>query len=67
MQTYIVNLKSFKSVIRLYPLEKIPKINKRMGTFIPNSRVVIYVEIRLHKELQPIILEYGWHASAQFD
>ena len=32
-----------------------------------NGRIIIYVEIRFQKELQPIMLEYGWHASAQFD
>ena len=30
---------SFKSAIRPQPLEKIPKINKRSATFIPDSRV----------------------------
>ena len=37
--TYVVKLKSFKSVIRPQPLEKIPKIIKRRGMFIPDSRV----------------------------
>ena len=41
MQTYVVKFKSFKSGIRLYPLEKIPKINKRRGTFIPDSWVCV--------------------------
>ena len=39
MQTYVIKFKSFKSVIRPYPPEKIPKINKRKGMFIPNPRV----------------------------
>ena len=32
-------MQSFKSVIRWQPLEKNPRINKRRGTFIPESRV----------------------------
>ena len=39
MQTYVVKFKSFKSVIRLQPLEKIPKVNKGRAMFIPDSRV----------------------------
>ena len=46
MQTYVVKFKSFKSVIRPSALEKIPKINKHRGTFIPDSRV-------LEKRLNP--------------
>ena len=39
----------------------------RMYVSNGNKCMIIYEEIRLQKELQPIILEYGWHASAQFD
>ena len=39
MQIYVIRFKSFKSVIRPKPLEKIPKINQHRGTFISDSRV----------------------------
>ena len=39
MQTYVVKFKSFKSVIKPQPLEKIPKNDNRMAMFIPDSRV----------------------------
>ena len=40
MQIYVVKFKSFKSVIRLYPLEQISKIRKSRVMFIQDSKVV---------------------------
>ena len=48
MQTYVLK---FKSVIRQWPLEKFQIINKRRGTFIPDSRVSKKTCERLRIEL----------------
>ena len=59
MQTYVVKIKSFKSVIKLSPLEKIPKNNKRRGMFIPDSRVE---ENKAHKIFSKIDINTDTHS-----